>query len=481
MTATADAGVIGMAVMGRNLAKNIESRGNTVAIYNRTWAVTEEVMTWEHGKHAKFVPCKELKDFVAAIKRPRRIIIMVQAGKGTDAVIEAIAPLLEQGDILVDGGNAHWADTDRRGEFAKGKSFFFVGMGVSGGEEGARLGPAIMPGGDKDAVEKLMPILKSISAKEGPKKDEPCVTWCGNGSAGHFVKMVHNGIEYADMQLIAEIYDLLHRGLQMEHDVCASTFREWNKGELASFLIELTGKIADRKDTDDKALAKDPGAFLFDAIRDAAGQKGTGKWTTVAALEAGVPIPSITAAVDARLISSIQPERIAAWKATKKLIKRKKRIKLTVEELATALYAAKIAAYAQGMTLIKEAAKQRSYATDIGSIPAIWRGGCIIRAVFLDRITNAFKKQPDLANLIVAEEFTADVARTLPALRKVVAVASMGGIPVPALGASLSYIEGYTTGRLPAYVIQAQRDAFGSHTYERLKKPGKFIHTEWLG
>ena len=481
MTATADAGVIGMAVMGRNLAKNIESRGNTVALYNRTWAVTEEVMKWEHAQGAKFVPCKELKDFVAAIKRPRRIIIMVQAGKGTDAVIEQIAPLLEEGDILVDGGNAYWGDTDRRNDLAKQWKFHFVGMGVSGGEEGARLGPAIMPGGDKAAVDKLMPILTAISAKAGKGNAEPCVTWCGTGSAGHFVKMVHNGIEYADMQMIAETYDLMPRGLQMGHDQCAQTFRTWNEGELGSFLIELTGKIADRRDEDPKVTAKNPDAFLFDAIRDAAGQKGTGKWTTIAALEAGVAIPSITAAVDARLISSLQTERIAAFKATRKLIKRKKKIRLTVDEVANALYGAKIAAYAQGMCLIKAASAQRGYQTDIGSIPAIWRGGCIIRAVFLDRITTAFKKQADLANLVTSEEFIGDVARTLPILRKVVATASTAGIPVPALSAALSYIESYTTGRLPAYVIQAQRDAFGSHTYERLKKPGKFIHTEWLG
>ena len=488
MTATADAGVIGMAVMGRNLAKNIESRGNTVAIYNRTWAVTEEVMQWEHGKNARFVPAKELKDFVAAIKRPRRIVIMVQAGKGTDAVIEQVAPLLEDGDILVDGGNAHWGDTDRRIAWAKdfgaknpGKAFHFIGMGVSGGEEGARIGPSIMPGGNQDAVGKLMPILKQISAKVGPKNDEPCVTWCGEGSAGHFVKMVHNGIEYADMQMIAECYDVLARGLQMDHGQCAATFREWNQGELASFLIELTGKIADKKDSDSKTLEKNPDAYLLDAIRDAAGQKGTGKWTTIAALEAGVAIPTITAAVDARLLSSIKIEREAAFKASKKLIKRKKKVKLTTSELATALYAAKIAAYAQGMKLIAAASEQRGYKTDLGSIPAIWRGGCIIRAVFLDRITAAFKKQPNLASLLVAEEFLPDIARTLPALRKVVAVASMAGFPVPALSASLSYIEGYTTARLPAYVIQAQRDAFGSHTYERNKKPGTWIHSEWLG
>jgi len=481
MTATADAGVIGMAVMGRNLAKNIESRGNTVALYNRTWAVTQEVMQWEHAQGARFVPCKELKDFVAAIKRPRRIIIMVQAGKGTDAVIEQIAPLLEEGDILVDGGNAHWADTDRRNALAKQWKFHFVGMGVSGGEEGARIGPSIMPGGDRAAVDKLMPILTAISAKVGKDNQEPCVTWCGEGSAGHFVKMVHNGIEYADMQMIAEVYDLLHRGLQMPHDQCAQTFRTWNEGELGSFLIELTGIIADRKDSDPKTLAKDPDAFLFDAIRDSAGQKGTGKWTTVAALEVGVPIPSITAAVDARLISSLQKERLVAAKATKKLIKRKKRIKLAIDELANALYSAKIAAYAQGMCLIKAASEQHKYHTDIGSIPAIWRGGCIIRAVFLDRITTAFKKQPDLANLVASEEFVGEVARTLPALRKVIATASLAGIPVPALSASLAYMESYTTARLPAYVIQAQRDAFGSHTYERLKKPGTFIHTEWLG
>ena len=473
MTATADAGVIGMAVMGRNLAKNIESRGYTVAIYNRSWEKTQEVLEWEHGKNARFVASKELADFVASIKRPRRIIIMVQAGKGTDAVIEQIAPLLEEGDILVDGGNAHWADTDRRNAFAKDKHFFFVGMGVSGGEEGARIGPSIMPGGDKTAVGKLMPILKEISAKAGKGSAEPCVTWCGEGSAGHFVKMVHNGIEYGDMQMIAECYDLMTRGLRMGHKDCAKTFTKWNQGELASFLIELTGKIADKADP------KKKGKFLLDAIRDAAGQKGTGKWTTVAALDAGVPIPSITAAVDARLLSSLKVEREAAAKVLKLKVGKLKGV--SVNDLAKALYAAKIAAYAQGMRLIAECSKARGYQTDLGTIPAIWRGGCIIRAVFLDRITTAFKKQPNLPSLLVASEFKKDIARTLPALRKVVAASVLAGIPVPALSASLAYIESYATARLPAYVTQAQRDAFGSHTYERLEKPGEFIHTEWLG
>jgi len=472
MQPTADAGVIGMAVMGRNLAKNIESRGNTVALFNRTWAVTEEVMKWEHAQGARFVPCKELKDFVAAIKRPRRIVIMVQAGKGTDAVIEAVAPLLESGDILVDGGNAFWGDTDRRAAAAKNSNYSFIGMGVSGGEEGARLGPAIMPGGDKEAVGLLMPVLKQIAALAGPKNDEPCVTWCGLGSAGHFVKMVHNGIEYGDMQMIAECYDLLQRGLGMGHDKCSAIFNTWNKGELQSFLIELTGRIAATKDP------KSPRKFLFDAIRDAAAQKGTGKWTTMAALDANVPIPTITAAVDARLLSALKDERVIAEKFLKLPRAKLRGIKPT--DIALALYAAKIAAYAQGMRLIADASKQRGYETDIGSIPAIWRGGCIIRAIFLDRITDAFKKQPDLKSLLVASEFKKDLQGTLPSLRKVVAAAVIAGIPVPALSASLAYIEGYATARLPAYVTQAQRDAFGSHTYERLAQPGTFIHTEWL-
>jgi 6-phosphogluconate dehydrogenase len=470
--ATADAGVIGMAVMGRNLAKNIESRGNIVALYNRTWAVTEEVMRWEHAQGARFIPCQQLADFVRAIKRPRRIIIMVQAGKGTDAVIEQCAPLLEDGDILVDGGNAYWGDTDRRIAGAQGKPYRFVGMGVSGGEEGARLGPSIMPGGDRDAVDHLLPILRQIAAKAGKKGDEPCVTWCGKGSAGHFVKMVHNGIEYGDMQMIAECYDLMHRGLGLDHRKCASTFQKWNQGQLQSFLIELTGEIAGKADPEA------PKKFLLDAIRDAAGQKGTGKWTTMAALEAGVPIPTITAAVDARLISSLKGEREAAAKALK--LPRRKLKGVTVGDLAKALYGAKIAAYAQGMRLISEASKQRGYETDVGSIPAIWRGGCIIRAVFLDRITTAYKKQPGLPSLLVANEFKKDIARTLPSLRKVVGAAIAAGLPVPALSASLAYIEGYATARLPAYVTQAQRDAFGSHTYERNEDPGKFIHTEWL-
>jgi 6-phosphogluconate dehydrogenase len=470
--ATADAGVIGMAVMGRNLAKNIESRGYTVAIYNRSWEKTAEVLEWEHGKGAKFVACKELKEFVESIKRPRRIIIMVQAGKGTDAVIEQVAPLLEEGDILVDGGNAFWGDTDRRNALAKQWKFHFVGMGVSGGEEGARLGPAIMPGGDKGAVEKLMPILAQISAKAGKGGKEPCVAWCGEGSAGHFVKMVHNGIEYGDMQMIAEVYDLMHRGLGKDHGKIAKVFREWNEGELSSFLIELTGRIADKADP------KKPKKFLLDAIRDAAGQKGTGKWTTIAALEHGVAIPTITAAVDARLVSSIKAEREAAAKILKLPVKKVKGV--TVKDLARALYAAKLSAYAQGMRLIIEASKARGYQTPVQDIPALWRGGCIIRAAFLDRITDAFRKNPQLPSLLIAPEFKKDIAKCLPALRTVVAAAVKAGLPVPALSASLAYIEGYASARLPAYVTQAQRDAFGSHTYERLEKPGEFIHTEWL-
>lgn len=472
MSATADAGVIGMAVMGRNLAKNIESRGHTVAIYNRSWEKTEEVLRWEHAQGARFVPCKELADFVAAIKRPRRIIIMVQAGKGTDAVIEQIAPLLEAGDILVDGGNAYWGDTDRRNALAAQWKFHFVGMGVSGGEEGARLGPAIMPGGDRAAVDKLMPILREISAKAGKGDKEPCVAWCGTGSAGHFVKMVHNGIEYGDMQMIAEVYDCLHRGLKLDHRKIGGIFTTWNQGELASFLIELTGRIAATPDP------LKPRRFLLDAIRDAAGQKGTGKWTTMAALEHGVPIPTITAAVDARLLSSLKAEREVAAKALKLPVRKLKGV--TPATLAKALYAAKLSAYAQGMRLIAEASKARGYDTPIQEIPALWRGGCIIRAAFLDRITSAFRKQPGLASLLVAKEFSADIKRCLPALRTVVGAAVAAGIPVPALAASLAYIESYASARLPAYVTQAQRDAFGSHTYERLEKPGEFLHTEWL-
>jgi 6-phosphogluconate dehydrogenase len=472
MDATADAGVIGMAVMGRNLAKNIESRGNTVALFNRTWAVTEQVMKWEHAQGARFIPCRELAEFVRAIKRPRRIIIMVQAGGGTDAVIGNIAPLLESGDILVDGGNAYWGDTDRRVAAAASGAYKFIGMGVSGGEEGARLGPAIMPGGDRAAVDTLMPVLKAIAAKAGKNGDEPCVTWCGNGSAGHFVKMVHNGIEYGDMQMIAECYDLMNRGLGKTHPQCAEVFTKWNEGELKSFLIELTGKIADHRDP------KAPKKFLLDAIRDAAGQKGTGKWTTMAALEASVPIPTITAAVDARLVSALKNEREVAAKALR--LPRRKLKGVTVGDVAKALYGAKIAAYAQGMRLIADASAARGYQTDLKTIPAIWRGGCIIRAAFLDRITIALTKQQNLPSLLVSGEFRKDIARTIPSLRKVVGAAVAAGIPVPALSASLAYVEGYATARLPAYLTQAQRDAFGSHTYERNDDVGTFIHTEWL-
>ncbi len=331
-----------------------------------------------------------------------------------------------------------------------------------------------MPGGDREAVDTLMPILRQIAAKVGKKNDEPCVTWCGKGSAGHFVKMVHNGIEYGDMQMIAECYDLLHRGLGFgrDHPQCAEVFTKWNQGELKSFLIELTGRIAAHRDPEA------PKKFLLDAIRDAAGQKGTGKWTTVAALENSVPIPTITAAVDARLISALKGEREAAAKALK--LPRRKLKGVTVGDIAKALYGAKIAAYAQGMRLIADASAARNYQTDLKSIPAIWRGDCIIRAAFLDRITDALTKQQKLPSLLVSAEFRKDIARTIPSLRKVVGAAVAAGLPVPALSASLAYVEAYATARLPAYLTQAQRDAFGSHTYERNDDVGTFVHTEWL-
>jgi len=463
-------GMVGLGKMGANMTTRLLRGGHQVVAFDRDpAAVARSVDGGAAGADS-------LAALVAQLTAPRAVWVMVPAGAPTDDTIGALAEHLAPGDTVVDGGNSNYQDTIRRAAALAARGLHLVDAGTSGGVWGLQEGYALMIGGTGDAIERLRPIFATLA----PAADRG---WAhvGPPGAGHFVKMVHNGIEYADMQMIAECYDVLARGLQMDHGQCAATFREWNQGELASFLIELTGKIADRKDSDPKTLEKNPDAYLLDAIRDAAGQKGTGKWTTIAALEAGVAIPTITAAVDARLLSSIKPEREAAFKASKKLIKRKKKVKLSAQEIATALYGAKIAAYAQGMKLIAAASEQRGYRTDIGSIPAIWRGGCIIRAVFLDRITAAFKKQPNLASLLVAEEFLPDIARTLPALRKVVAIASMAGFPVPALSASLSYIEGYTTARLPAYVIQAQRDAFGSHTYERNKKPGTWIHTEWLG
>jgi 6-phosphogluconate dehydrogenase len=464
-------GLIGLAVMGENLARNIERNGFPIAVYNRSWEKTEALLAG-HAKGKNFVGAKTPAELVAALERPRRIIAMVKAGGPVDAVIDELKPLLEAGDILVDGGNSHFTDTDRRVSALDPTGIKFFGMGVSGGEEGALWGPSIMPGGDDATYRHLEPILTKIAAKAD---SGPCVTYVGKKSAGHFVKMVHNGIEYGDMQLIAEAYDLLRYGLGLDTAEIADVFADWNEGDLASFLIEITAKIVNFKD--DKGGRKP----LIDGIVDAAGQKGTGKWTTQAALDLGVAIPTITAAVDARIMSSQRATRLLAAKAfppAPKPIKSGK--KAAIAQIRAALYASKICSYAQGFALLAEASKSFGYGVKLGEMARIWKGGCIIRAVFLDRIRQAFERDPNLANLLLDKDFAKAIKTRAEAWRKTVQLGIKLGIGLPAMSASLAYFDSFRRARTPANLIQGQRDFFGAHTYERLDRKGIF-HTEWSG
>lgn len=472
MSGTQQFGVIGLAVMGENIALNVERNGYAVAVYNRTTSVTENFMaTRAAGKNVK--AGKTLEEFVGLLERPRRILLMVQAGPAVDAVTKQLEPLLDKGDIIIDGGNSYWEDTERRVKEAEGKPYTFFGMGVSGGEEGALWGPSLMPGGDEKAYEDLRPILEKIAAKTD---SGPCVTYCGRGSAGHFVKMVHNGIEYGDMQLISESYDVMRHfanvkeGQQMEE-----IFTEWNKGELQSFLIEITAKIVNHKDTLGSGL-------LLDKIVDSAGQKGTGKWTTISALKVGAPIPTITAAVDARILSALRPERLAASKVLKGEQVPDHTIGVEaqglIEDTRRALYASKICSYAQGMAMLKLASDEYNYGIKLGEIAKIWKDGCIIRAAFLDTITQAYERNPKLVNLMMDEFFTKALNAREHAWRRVVTLAFKHGVPVPGMSASLSYFDTYRRERTSAFVIQAQRDYFGAHTFERIDRPGTF-HEKW--
>ena len=469
-TATADIGVVGMAVMGSNLARNLAHHGYTVAVHNRTWARTEEVIA-AHGTEGAFVPSESLEGFVASLKRPRKVIIMVQAGKGTDAVIDSLVPLMEPGDIIVDGGNAHFPDTIRREAAVRATGLHFVGSGISGGEEGALTGPAIMPGGTVEAYAELGPILEDISAKVD---GVPCCTHIGPDGAGHFVKMVHNGIEYADMQLIGEAYDLLRKGLGATPSELAEIFAEWNAGDLSSFLIEITAEVLSQVD------AKTGGPFI-DIVVDEAGQKGTGRWTVQNALELGIPITGIAEATFARALSSSLPQREAAretfgtetepWQIQDRAA--------FIEEVRQALYASKVIAYSQGFDQIAAASELYGWNVKRGDLARIWRGGCIIRAQFLNRITEAYERDPELP-LLIADEYFAEVVRAgLPAWRKVVAEAALHGVPTPAFASSLSYFDGLRAARSTAALIQGQRDLFGAHTYRRVDRPGTF-HTLWV-
>ncbi|HEX6293446.1 MAG TPA: NADP-dependent phosphogluconate dehydrogenase [Herpetosiphonaceae bacterium] len=464
----ADIGVVGLAVMGQNLARNIASRGNRVAVYNRTYARTEALM--RAHPDANLIPAADLPVFVASLKRPRRIILMVQAGAPVDAVIGEIQPLLEPGDILLDGGNSFFQDTERRTRDLEATGLRFLGVGISGGEEGALHGPSIMPGGPRAAYDEVAPILTAIAARA--PDGTPCVSYLGPGGAGHYVKMVHNGIEYGDMQLIAEIYDLLRRGASLTADELADVFAEWSRGELSSFLIDITAEIFRTRD----AETEQP---LVDLVLDTAAQKGTGKWTSQNSFDLGIPIPTINAAVEARMLSALKPERVAAADAlsgpTTTYTGERSAL---IAAARAALYASKICAYAQGMALLRAASAEYSYQLDLAAVAALWRAGCIIRARFLDDVTRAFRAAPDLPNLLLDEQFAAAIQERDAPWREALRTATELGIPTPALSSALAYYDSYRAARLPANLIQAQRDYFGAHTYQRIDRPGTF-HSVW--
>ncbi len=506
--ASADVGLIGLAVMGANFALNMADHGFKVAVYNRTTAVTERFIAENPpesfaGLPGGLVPAKELREFVTAIKRPRRIVILVKAGPPTDAVIDSVAPLLEPGDCLIDGGNAMWTDTERREAMLAQRGILFVGSGVSGGEEGARFGPSLMPGGRPEAWELIKPIWTAVAAKVDPATGKPllgaaprkpidapgaaaCTAYIGPGGAGHYVKMVHNGIEYADMQLICEAYDFLRHALETPVEDLPGIFREWNKGDLDSFLIEITADILGQKDPV-------TGKPLVDVVLDAAEQKGTGKWTSMNALDLGVPAPTIAEAVFARMISAMKEERTAASQTLRAPEMHHYDFHVHpdahigsgdgnwIEAVRDALYCSKICSYAQGFALMRAASAAKGWNLDFGTIAQIWRGGCIIRARFLQKITEAYARRPDLPNLLLDPYFAGEIHRVQNNWRKVVARAAVQGVPVPAFASALSYFDSYRSGRLPANLLQAQRDYFGSHTYERVDAPrGKYFHIDWL-
>jgi len=464
----ADIGLTGLAVMGQNLVLNMESKGFTVAAHNRTVQTTHDFVGAHPGK--KLVGCDSFADFVAVLSRPRKIMVMVKAGAPVDQVIQSLTPLLEPGDMIIDGGNSFFQDTERRSVALEHQGFRFIGTGVSGGEEGALKGPAIMPGGQRDAYNEVAPVLRAIAAKA--EDGEPCVDYIGPRGAGHYVKMVHNGIEYGDMQLIAEIYDLLHRALGLSAADLHQIFAGWNTGELKSYLIEITADIFTRMDPD-------TGKPLVDVILDEAQQKGTGKWTSQNALDVGAPTQTINAAVESRIISALKPQRVAASTVIRGPKKRYRgqRQKL-IDAARAALYASKICSYAQGMGLLKIASDEYKYDLRLGEIAKIWREGCIIRASLLGDITAAFRRSSGLVNLLMDDAFRAAVEERQEALRFVVQTAVGLGIPVLALSASLGYFDAYRSERLPANLTQAQRDYFGAHTYRRIDKEGSF-HTEW--
>jgi len=469
----ADIGLVGLAVMGENLVLNMESKGFTVAVYNRTTSKVDDFVKHGRGVGKKIIGAHTVEELVKSLKRPRKVMLMVKAGAAVDEFIDQVIPYLEKGDIIIDGGNTHFPDTDRRVKYVESKGLLYIGTGVSGGEEGALLGPSIMPGGSKAAWEHVKPIFQAIAAKVSD--GSPCCDWVGDNGAGHFVKMVHNGIEYGDMQLICEAYQIMRDILGMSADEMHEVFKEWNTGVLDSYLIEITRDILAVKDTDGKPLV--------DKILDTAGQKGTGKWTGVAALDLGIPLTLIGEAVFARCVSSMKDERVIAaqhFAAPKLQFKGDK--KQFVNDLRDALFASKIVSYAQGYTLIQAAAKEYKWHLNLGSIALMWRGGCIIRSAFLGNIKEAFDKNPTLSNLLLDPFFKEAIQKAESGWRNVVAQAVVNGIPAPALTTALTYFDGYRSAKLPANLLQAQRDYFGAHTYERVDKPrGEFFHTNWTG
>lgn len=467
----ADIGLVGLAVMGQNLVLNMNDHGFTVAVYNRTTSKVDEFLEGP-AKDTKVIGCHDLKTFVETLKAPRRIMLMVKAGPVVDVFIEQLVPYLDKGDVIIDGGNSLYNDSDRRTHELHEKGILFIGTGVSGGEEGARFGPSIMPGGNYAAWPSVKPIFQAIAAQvEG----EPCCDWVGNDGAGHYVKMVHNGIEYGDMQLICEAYQLMREGLGMPGDEIQAVFAEWNHGVLDSYLIEITRDIL--------AVKEDDGTLLIDHILDTAGQKGTGKWTGMNALDLGIPLTLIGEAVFARCLSARKDERVIASKVLPKLAAEFEGDKAEmVNAIRDALYASKIISYAQGYMLMREAAETYGWQLNYGGIALMWRGGCIIRSQFLANIRDAFTNQPELQNLLLDQFFIDAITEALPGWRKAVGTAISLGVAAPTFSSALSFYDGYRSERLPANLLQAQRDYFGAHTYERLDKPrGEFFHTNWTG
>ncbi|WP_269524063.1 NADP-dependent phosphogluconate dehydrogenase [Coraliomargarita parva] len=488
--AVSEIGLIGLAVMGQNLALNIADHGFKISVYNRTTSKMEEFVAANPDTPGGLVGCETLEGFVASLKRPRKVIILVQAGAATDKVIEGLIPLMEEGDIIIDGGNAKWDDTIRREKELTAKGLRFIGSGVSGGEEGARFGPSLMPGGTEEAWQYLKPVWEAIAAKVDPDTGKPlegaepgkpveggfsCTTYIGPDGAGHYVKMVHNGIEYGDMQMICEAYDLMQNVLGLTPSEMGDIFGEWNKGDLDSFLIEITADILKQADPV-------TGKPFVDIVLDTAGQKGTGKWTSVNALDMGTPAPTVAEAVFARCLSAVKEERVAA----ETILTGPDAPEFTgdktemVEAIRQALYCSKICSYAQGFQLMREAQKEYNWTLDFGKIAQIFRGGCIIRAAFLQKITEAYARDPELANLLLDPYFKGAIDACQASWRKVVALAAQYGVSIPTFSSALSYYDGYRTARLPQNLLQAQRDYFGAHTYERVDQPrGQFYHIDW--